>query len=72
MHEDDVKIGRDKSSRTEATLSAPEAGAAYRTPSSSLGGCVLETLDDVADALAVAELPEGLRAGRSPGGELPG
>ncbi|GMV05009.1 MAG: hypothetical protein AMXMBFR53_12890 [Gemmatimonadota bacterium] len=33
---------------------APD-GPTYETPGSSLGGCLLPSLDDVADALAVAE-----------------
>jgi len=33
----------------------PEAGSAYETPGSSLGGCLLPSLDDVADALALGE-----------------
>ena len=37
-------------------LSEPgEARAAYVTPSGSLGGCVVATLDDVAEALALWE-----------------
>jgi hypothetical protein len=38
----------------------PEEGGAYVTPSGSLGGCRLPTLDDVAEALALAE-GEGFR-----------
>lgn len=37
-------------------LAAPEdPGPPYATPSSSLGGCLVATLDDVADALALGE-----------------
>jgi hypothetical protein len=38
----------------------PEAGPPYRTPSTSLGGCMVGSLDDVADALALGE-GEGFR-----------
>jgi hypothetical protein len=38
----------------------PEAGPPYRTPSTSLGGCLVGGLDDVADALALGE-GEGFR-----------
>jgi hypothetical protein len=38
----------------------PEGPDAYTTPSESLGGCRLPTLDDVAEALALAE-GEGFR-----------
>ena len=33
----------------------PEAGPPYITPSASLGGCLVLSLDDVADALALGE-----------------
>lgn len=38
-------------------LDAPAVvdAAPYRTPSESLGGCVIGSLDDVAEALAAAE-----------------
>lgn len=32
-----------------------EPGPVYQTPSSSLGGCLAPALDDVAEALALAE-----------------
>jgi hypothetical protein len=38
----------------------PEAGPPYRTPSTSLGGCMVGSLDDVAEALALGE-GEGFR-----------
>ena len=39
-----------------APMASPEpARAAYRTPSTSLGRCLLASLDDVAEVLAVAE-----------------
>lgn len=42
-------------------LAEPQAaGPPYRTPSSSLGGCLVGNLDDVADALALGE-GEGFR-----------
>ena len=43
-----------------ALAEPPEPGPAYATPSTSLGGCLLASLDDVADALALAE-EEGFR-----------
>lgn len=37
-------------------LAEPEdSGPPYATPSDSLGGCLVATLDDVADALALGE-----------------
>jgi len=39
----------------KALTEPPAAGPAYATPSSSLGGCLVASLDDVADALALAE-----------------
>lgn len=33
----------------------PESRPEYATPSTSLGGCLVASLDDVADALALAE-----------------
>jgi hypothetical protein len=35
--------------------SSPESRSSYRTPSVSLGRCKLSQIDDVAEALAVAE-----------------
>lgn len=34
---------------------AKQGGTPYRTPSESLGGCTIGSLDDVAEALAAAE-----------------
>ncbi|MDP2959723.1 MAG: ribbon-helix-helix domain-containing protein [Longimicrobiales bacterium] len=39
----------------KAMAEPPEPGPPYATPASSLGGCLIATLDDVADALALAE-----------------
>ena len=36
-------------------LDAPPPRSAYRTPSVSLGGCLLASIDDVSEAIALAE-----------------